>query len=201
VFGGDTVSLTQGTGVFANKNVGTGKTVTASGFSLTGGDAANYSISQPTGLLANITQYGLSITGVTAQNKVYDSTTAATLAAGSLSGVFGGDTVSLTQGTGVFANKNVGTGKTVTASGFSLTGGDAANYSISQPTGLLANITARPLTLQVIRAKVNASTVLSIPKSAVTYNAYGLVDSFASLNLVNDPKIMPINTTQVHVLK
>ena len=56
----------------------------------------------------------LTITGVTANNKVYDATTAATLNTGSavLSGVISGDTVTLGAGSGVgaFASASVGTG-------------------------------------------------------------------------------------------
>jgi len=39
-----------------------------------------------------------------------------------------------------FANKNVGNGKAVTVSGVTLSGGDAGNYSVSQPSGLMADI-------------------------------------------------------------
>jgi len=55
-----------------------------------------------------------SITGVTAADKVYNGTTAATLSGGNLSGLVTGDIVTLTKGTGAFASKNVGTGKAVT---------------------------------------------------------------------------------------
>ena len=72
----------------------------------------------------------LSVTGLSASNKVYDATTAATLAGtGVLTGKFVGDVVNL-AGTvsGVFVDKNVGAGKVVTVSGSSLTGLDALNY-------------------------------------------------------------------------
>ncbi len=55
-----------------------GKTVTVSGLALAGRDAANYTLTQPT-TTANITPAGLTVTSITANNKVYDSTTAATL--------------------------------------------------------------------------------------------------------------------------
>ena len=55
----------------------------------------------------------------------------------------GSDAVSLvtTSATGSFANKNVGNAKAVTASGYALTGLDASNYTLVQPSGLTANIT------------------------------------------------------------
>ena len=92
--------------------------------------------------------------GVTAGNKVYDGTTAATLSGGSVAGgVIAGDTVTLTAGTGSFADKNAGTAKTVTASGYAIAGTDVANYAIAgQPTGLAANITAATLTVSAAAA-------------------------------------------------
>ena len=77
---GDTVALdaSGATGTFDTKDVGTGKTVTVDGLSLTGADAANYSLTQPT-ITANITAAPVTVTGITAGNKVYDGTTDATL--------------------------------------------------------------------------------------------------------------------------
>ena len=65
-------------GAFDTKNVGTDKTVTVSGLSLTGADAGNYVLTPPT-TTANITAATLTVTGITASNKVYDGTTDATL--------------------------------------------------------------------------------------------------------------------------
>ena len=55
-----------------------GKTVTISGLALTGADAGNYTLVQPT-TTADITIGTLTVTGITASNKVYDGTTVATL--------------------------------------------------------------------------------------------------------------------------
>jgi len=78
-------------------------------------------------------------------NKVYDTTTTATLSGGTLQGVLDGDTVTLTQA-GSFANKNVGTGKVVTAAN-TLGGTDAGNYELTQPTSLSADIAAKSVTV------------------------------------------------------
>src|SRR5207247_704734 len=81
---------------------------------------------------------------ITAQNKEYDGTTTATLSSQTLSGVIAGDVVSLTVTAANFDNKNVGTGKTVTATGLSLTGADAGNYQLSSTTATTtADITAK----------------------------------------------------------
>jgi hypothetical protein len=149
IINSDDVTITAGTGVFVNKNIGTGKTVTVSGYSLSGTKAGNYTLAaQPTGLTANITAKTLTISGVTASNKVYNGTTSATLSGGSLNGIVGSDVVTLSAGTGVFADKNIGTGKTITASGYALTGAGASNYTLAaQPSALTANITAKTLTI------------------------------------------------------
>ncbi|WP_191229279.1 YDG domain-containing protein [Aurantiacibacter xanthus] len=148
--GTDLVTLVSAgaTGLFDTRNVGTDKTVTATGYTLTGTDADNYTIVQPTGLTASIAQAQLAVTGVTAASKVYDATLTATLSGGTVAAL-GTDTVSLvtTGATGAFATKDVGTGKAVTATGYTLTGTDAANYAIIQPTGLVADITRAQLTV------------------------------------------------------
>jgi hypothetical protein len=129
----DTVTVTAGTAAFADKNVGTGITVTFSGWTLTGADAGNYNLSaQPANVTANITAKPLTVTGLTAENKVYDGTTAATVSGSpALGGIVGGDTVTLNNGTLAFADKNVGNGKAITFSGWTLGGASAGNYSLS----------------------------------------------------------------------
>ena len=70
--------------------------------------------------------------GLTPDNKIYDGTTTATLAIGTptLVGVVGADSVSLvtSSATGTFADKDIGTAKTVTIAGLTLTGANAGNY-------------------------------------------------------------------------
>ncbi|MFO0070220.1 MAG: beta strand repeat-containing protein, partial [Alphaproteobacteria bacterium] len=109
LFGGDTVTFNSGaaTGNFADKNVGTGKAVTVAGVTIGGADAGNYTFTQPTGLTADITPASMTVTGVTASNKVYDALTSATLsfASAMITGVLGSDAVIIDSGaaSGVFA--------------------------------------------------------------------------------------------------
>jgi len=88
----------------------------------------------------------LTITGVVADDKVQDGTTTATLSgAPGLSGLVSGDesAVSITgTPTATFASALPGVGIAVTVTGYSLAGTKASNYSVSQPTGLTADITA-----------------------------------------------------------
>jgi hypothetical protein len=124
-----------------------------SGYSLTGSDAGNYNIVQPTGLTATINKASLNVSGVTANNKTYDATTAATLAGTASVTALGSDVVSVTgSGVGTFANKNAGSGKAVAVSGYSLTGADASNYNIVQPTGLVATISKADLVVGGVSA-------------------------------------------------
>ncbi len=144
IVGTENVTLATQSGTFATVNVGTGISIT--GTSTLGGTAAgNYSLTQPTGLTANITAKALTITGQTAANKAYDSTNTATLSGGTLVGVVGSEDVTLTQA-GTFAQVNVGTGISVTA-GNSLGGTAMGNYSLTQPSGLTADIAAKALTI------------------------------------------------------
>jgi hypothetical protein len=148
VLAGDFVTLSgAAVGAFINNTVGTPKTVAVGGLGLTGADAGNYTLSQPT-LFANITPVGLTASGLAASNKVYDGTTAAALSGTAvLNGVLGGDAVTLAgTAVGSFGSKTVGTGKTVNVAGLSLAGAAAGNYTLSIPS-LQANITAASLTV------------------------------------------------------
>ena len=144
----DQVTLNAGTGAFADKNAGTAKAVSTSGFSLSGPDAANYLLAAPTGLAADITP--ATLTGsVSAANKVYDTTTGATVSVSGVTGFIGSETVGVAA-TGAFADRNVGTGKLVTASyqlGNGSNGGLASNYQFQPPAGnVTASITPATLT-------------------------------------------------------
>jgi hypothetical protein len=98
---------------------------------------------------ASLTVDAKQITGsFTADDKVYDGGTSATILTRSLTGKVGADDVSLAGGTATFADKNVGTGKTVTGTGFSLSGTDKDNYTLASSTlTTTANISARPITV------------------------------------------------------
>ena len=117
---------------FNNKNVGIAKPVSVNGYTLSGTKADNYFVSQPTGLNANVSTLALTLTGATAQNKVFDGNINAIIT-GTLSGIIAPDVVTFT-GTGVFASSAVGDGITVTAN-LTLGGAGASNYTITQPTG------------------------------------------------------------------
>jgi hypothetical protein len=96
----------------------------------------------------------LTITGAVAESKPYDATDNATIdwSVASLSGVVGSDDVSIVHSSysAHFDNKNVGTDKPVTVTGVTLGGGDAGNYTLSQPSGLKADIDQAPLDIYAV---------------------------------------------------
>ena len=92
----------------------------------------------------------LTISGLTAANRTYDGTTNVTLSGGTLTGVISGETVSATMPTaGTISDANVGNSKEVTFSNITLTGADAANYTLTQPT-VTVNISAKALANNMI---------------------------------------------------
>ncbi|WP_159915425.1 YDG domain-containing protein [Pantoea sp. 18069] len=153
---GETLSFSGQAGAFGNANAGTGKAVTVSGVTLGDGTglASNYTVSNATGVTADITAKALTVTGVTAANKAYDGTTIATLSGGTLNGLVGSETLTLSGQTGSFSDKNVASGQAVTVTGTTLVDGTglASNYTVSNATGVTADITAKGLTVSGVTA-------------------------------------------------
>lgn len=94
-----------------------------------------------TSLNFTIAKKSITITGVQATARDYEAdNTTVTLTGGTLDGVVNSDDVSFTLGTGTIAEANAGTGKAVTVTGSTLTGDDAGNYTLTQPTGVTVTI-------------------------------------------------------------
>lgn len=101
----------------------------------------------------------VTITGVTAANKVYDATVTASLSGGVVSGVVSGETVNVVPGSGVFDSPNAGT-RNVIASGYSISGPNSGNYLLSsQPVPPAALITPRPVQLSGVKTYDGTSNV------------------------------------------
>src|SRR5262249_18671209 len=131
----------------ANKNVGTGKSVSVSGLSLSGADASNYTAPTTASTTANITARALTVSA-TGLNKVYDGTTNATVTLSD--NRISGDSLTNTYTKASFADKNVGTAKSVNVSGISLSGTDASNYTTNSTPSAATDITARALTVTAV---------------------------------------------------
>lgn len=160
---------------------------TASDFTYAG------STSSPVALTVNPAT--LTVSGVTAQNKEYDTTTLAVLdtSAATLSGVLFNDQVSLNtlKATGTFASPNVGSSIPVTVSGLSLQGPNATNYVLQQPTGLMAAITPAPLSLIANNQTMNYGG----PVPTLTYTARGLLGTDTTSVLLTQPTLSTTATS------
>jgi len=143
---GDAVTASSAAALFADKNVGNGKTVTVSGIALNGADASNYSSNTTTATTASITPKAVTVSA-TAQNKVYDGNNSALGTTLTASGILPGDVVGFTDTSATFGDRNVGYGKSVTATGISASGADGGNYSYNSVAVAQANITPAPLTV------------------------------------------------------
>ena len=139
----DDVKIVQGTAAYGDKNVGTAKTVTFTGFTLDGSAAGNYRLTgQPADTLADITARKVTVTA-TVKEKTFDGTTDAELASAALDGLVPGDDVKLTGGKPTLAGVTPGK-QNVTFEDFVLEGADAGNYHLTnpQPEGVTATVTA-----------------------------------------------------------
>ncbi|WP_199181302.1 YDG domain-containing protein, partial [Chromobacterium alticapitis] len=123
-----------------------GKTVSVTGIRSSGSDAGNYQLASSSATTqADITakQITVSASGV---NKVYDGSTAASAKLVS-AGIVSGDDVSL-SGTAAFADKNAGSGKTVSVTGIRSSGSDAGNYQLASSSATTqADIAAKQITV------------------------------------------------------
>ena len=93
---------------------------------------------------SSVSPKGLTISGISGVDKIYNgNNTASITGTATLNGLVGLDDVTLngTSASFLFADATVGTGKAITASGYTITGTAIGNYTLAQPTGLTASIT------------------------------------------------------------
>ncbi|MGJ7580575.1 YDG domain-containing protein [Variovorax sp. RHLX14] len=171
VASGDSLSGT-GTGAFATKDVGTGKTVNVTNLVLSGADAGNYDVTGVSATaMAAITPKAITAAASVA-DRVYDGSTAAQVSNVALTGVVSGDAVaSSSSSVGTFDTKNVGTAKNVTGAGIVLAGADAGNYVFDSTASIgTAAITPRTIaaTAAVTDKVYDGSTVAAIGNVAFT---------------------------------
>ena len=138
-------SLSGGTFVFADKNAGTGKTVTVSGVTVNDGNSGNnYTMTYANNTTSTINKRDIAVTA-SGQNKTYDGTTAATVIYGD--NRVASDALSV-SGMAAFADKNAADGVGVSVSGISISGTDAGNYNLNNTTAATtANIDRAALTV------------------------------------------------------
>ena len=147
---GDTVSFTSTGATYVNRNVGVGKSVTATGLAAvaSNGAATVYgytpSSTSATASIGTITPAALVVTAQ-ADTRVYNGTTASSAAP-----VVTGTTYDAigTAAIQTFDNRNAGTGKILTAGGLVMADGNAgANYTVNYVNNTAGVITPASLTV------------------------------------------------------
>ncbi len=144
---GDDVSI-EVSAQYQDANAGSGKTIVVT-YTLTGDDADKYIAPQSISLVGcSITRKPLTVTGAKATSRAYDETLSVQPDSSSLgtlnaSDIEEDDDVSLDTSnvTMTLEDANAGENKPVTVTGYTLTGEDAKNYSLSQPEDVTVTIT------------------------------------------------------------
>ncbi len=165
------VTVNAATLAYGTKDVGDPKSLTVASAQISGNASGNYEVapieSLTTSATGAITAATLTVTGASA-TKSYDGVATGTtsVTGGTLSGVISSDNVTLggtavvTLGSGTV---NVGTHDNQTVTGYTLSGSDAGNYSLTQPDVTLtitpADYTYAVTAAQQIKAGKNLSDI------------------------------------------
>ncbi len=168
LFGTDTVTgLAE---VYADKNVGTSKTLSVSAYTVSDGNSGNnYTVTTVTNTTGSITKANLTITALT-NTKAYDSTTNAA-ATPTVTGLLGTDSVSGAKE--VYATSSAGSGKALSVSAYTVSDGNSGNnYNITTVTNTTGVITKANLT---ITATTNAKTYDATTTAAASPTVAGLI--------------------------
>lgn len=157
IISGDDVELAPfAQGTVSSKSVGTDKAVTVTQISLQGKKADCYDVNLPAGINVDILPKTVTIENVVVKDKPYDGTTTASLETlGIIKGAIAGEDVDVQGGTCAFNDKNAGSNKAVTASGFAIAGRASSNYTLaSQPSVVNATIEQAELTASVEKVTI-----------------------------------------------
>ena len=140
--------LSEAIANFVDANAGKGKSVSTSQIKLNGTKADKYAlVSAFSTTTATIIPKHIDA-AVTVADKTYDRTTTAKVTDCNLVGIVGGDTVTCSTSSANFSDANAGTNKTVTATGITLAGTDAGNYTLMNTTATTtADILKAPATV------------------------------------------------------
>ncbi len=173
-------------GSFPSKNVGNNLQVTSTSTlvspSTAGVAALNYSLVQPTGLTASITEKPIDIIGLVTADKIYDATNFAPVTGGNfLTAIAAGTGTATDKKTylndnlqivpsGYFNNLNVANNIGISST-TSLTGLDRLNYTINPIVLTARNITAKYLTMSGLTVPVSktydATTIATVTDNKI----------------------------------
>lgn len=109
-----------------------------------------------------ITKKAITVTGTTAVNRVYAPGNLAVIlntTASTLSSVVGEDDVTLDKSgaAGTVATADAGDAKSVTVTGYALSGSTAANYALSQPTGVTVDVAPAELVAPMVSLSADSA--------------------------------------------
>ena len=162
---------------YDNRNVGTGKTMTASGLVISDGNGGlNYTINYVTNTTGVITIATATVTAQTA-SKPYDGNTSSSVVP-VVTGLISPDAIG-TAPIQTYDNRNVGTGKTMTASGLVISDGNGGlNYTINYVTNTTGVITIATATVTAQTASKpydgnTSSSVVPVVTGLISPDAIG----------------------------
>ncbi len=176
---GDVLTVNTSSITFDNKNVGTGKTVTATGLNLTGIDAGNYTLAANTATdTADINKATLQVTALD-QSRIYGEANPSLV--GTITGFVNSETVAElntlpSYSTTATLDSNTGN-YTISASGAS-----ANNYDFQYNTGTLS-IQKAPLSVRLPSLTLSSSDLMTSDlKQYFIYTGFKLADGINNLN-------------------
>ena len=186
-----TVTGSGDTSNLASKNVQNGSALSSTtglsvGTSTNGGLASNYNLLSTAGSSYAVTPASLTVSGITAANKIYDGTNLAAInqANAVLAGLIAGDQVTLLS-TGTFDTADIGANKTVYLTN-SYSGADLYNYSVLSQSTTTASITSAASATPVVSPLPDQSIL-----NAITQVQSAVLPPQASAQ----PNLLPGSTT------
>lgn len=192
IIGSDDVYITGGSISFTDKMVSPEKIAVASGYTLYGMRAANYTPGSITVRKAAIWPVILTVRNTSVKDKIYDGTATAEFSGTlDLNGVLNSDDVALKSGIPYFENQNYSSNATpVNVSVFYISGSDAANYILTQPEPVCAYILKK--TLEVSTAPVTINCGQSIPPLSVDVTGFVPGESETNIAGFEKPDASPV---------
>ncbi|MCL2003375.1 MAG: YDG domain-containing protein, partial [Oscillospiraceae bacterium] len=142
-------------------------------------DLSNYEIVENIEIVIAVSPKAVTITGLSAADKVYDGDDTATITGTPvIVGNIDGADLNVSQGTASFADADAGADKHVEFSGFALSGTAAGNYELpQQPASATAEITQKSLTLTVTNTALVFTPLNGEREHSVGMSVGGLVGS------------------------
>jgi len=174
---GESLTASYTGGTYETKDAGSGIKVTVNGVGMTAGAdtlTANYLLPTEVTTTAAITPRQLTATA-TAQNKVYDGTTNATITSVNFDNLVAGETLTAGYTGGAFSDQHVGDNKTITVFGLTMTAGAdtlAGNYLLPASVTSNASITPASLTITANNAEKNYDRLAYEGGNGVTFDGF-----------------------------